>query len=141
MIIIVFAFILCILLLDFTIVGFLPSKLGIWTSLKDLITGDILIEDSAYLSVQTDIKGKYVDSMINQRVGYKSLILTKGFLIVKNTYLTSLLNIKTDSIKRITTKKALLGKKLILYLEINNEDKYFNSTQKKLMNGLMRFRK
>ena len=131
MIIIIFAVIVCLLLVDFALIGVLPSKIGIWPSLKDFVKGDILIEDTANLSVHTDIEGKYVESMINRKVGYKSLILTPKYLIVKNTRLTSLLNIGTDCIKRIDTKKALLGNKIILHLKMDDEDKRLEFTTKR----------
>ena len=56
--------------------------------------------------------------MINNRVGYKGLILTSGALIVKNTYLTYLLKIDNSTIESYEIKTGIAVKRFKLNLKI-----------------------
>jgi len=117
--------ILVFMLLDFTLIGLLPSMFGIWPSLSD-IKEEPLIEDSTIFgSIRTDMEGRFVSSMINKRVGYKSIVLTSTCLVVKNTRRTYLLKIDLKSIYNYTVMKQLVGKRIILHLLTENRQKFF----------------
>ena len=59
MILIILSIVGAIILLDFTFIGFIPEKLKIWGSLKK-VEHQILIEDTAQYSINTDVTGKYI---------------------------------------------------------------------------------
>ncbi len=132
--------IIVVILLDFTLIGFLPEKFGIWESLKK-VTHEKLIEDTVQYSITTDITEKYVDSMINNRVGYKSLILTPEALIVKNTYLTYLLKIENDSIKSYEIKNELIGERFKLNLKIQESNNVFEFSTNQAEKWIQEFKK
>ncbi|MCP3872889.1 MAG: hypothetical protein GY699_07010 [Desulfobacteraceae bacterium] len=129
MTIIILAVVGAFILLDFTIIGFIPEKFGIWGSLrKENLTK--LIEDSVQFSIRTDITGKYIDSMINNRVAYKSVILTPKYILVKNTYLTYLMKIKVNSVDSYEIKNELIGSRIKLNLKIQGSTNIFEFSTK-----------
>lgn len=130
MILIICSILFCLILLDFTIIGFLPKILRIWPPLKELCE-DKLIEDSAYYSLKTDIRRASGNPIITSRINYKSIILTSKNLIVKNTFLTYLLRINIESIDHYHIKKHTIGKTIILYLTIEGKKKFFQFRSKK----------
>jgi hypothetical protein len=127
-----------IILLDFTLIGVIPEKLGIWGSLKKVVHQK-LIEDTAQYSINTDITGKYIDSMINNRIGYKGLILTSEALIVKNTYLTYLLNIDNSTIESYEIKTGIAVKRFKLNLKIQKNTKVFEFSTNKYARWIQEF--
>lgn len=130
MAIVILAIVGALILLDFTIIGLIPEKFGIWGSLRDG-NPKKLIEDTVQYSIRTDINRKYVNSMINNRVGYKSLLLTPKAILVKNTYLTYLLKVEINSIRSYEVKNELIGKRLRLNLEIQESKKWFEFSTNK----------
>lgn len=124
MVLIIFAIVGTYILLDFALIGFIPEKFRIWCSLKKEIHEKI-IEDTVRYSISTNIPGKYINSMINNRVGYKSLILTPKALIVKNTYLTYLLKIDIKTIESYEIKDVFFGKRFKLNLRIQETKRRF----------------
>lgn len=114
--------------------------MGIWGSLKKVIDDNVL-EDTAKHSIRTNISGKYVDSMINNRVGYKSVILTPEALIAKNTYLTYLLKIENESIESYEIKNELIGKRVKLNLKIQESDKFFEFSTNQVGRWIQEFEK
>jgi hypothetical protein len=130
MTIVILAVVVALILLDFAIIGFIPEKFGIWGSLgKENPTK--LIEDSVLYSIRTDIIGKYIDSMINNRVAYKSVILTPSDILVKNTYLTYLMKIKVSSVNSYEIKNELIGSRIKLNLKIQGSTNIFEFSTKK----------
>ena len=138
MFLIIISIIATLLLLDFSLIGFTPKILGIWGPLNKYVS-EILIEDTAHYSLSTDINGEYIETMINSRVGYKSLILTPEFLIVKNTFLTYLLKIDNRSIKSYTIKNELIGKKIKLLLKIMDTEKFIEFSTSKSKRWIKEF--
>lgn len=129
MILVICSILFCLLLLDFTIIGFLPKILRIWQPLKGL-SEDTLIEDTAFYSIKTDIRRESGNPIITNRINYKSIILTPKNLIVKNTFLTYLLRISIESIDHYHTEKHTIGEKIILYLTINGKKHIFQFRSK-----------
>ena len=137
-ILIILSIIGVIILIDFTLIGFIPEKLEIWGSLKKVVHQK-LIEDTAQYSINTDITGKYIDSMINHRVGYKGLILTSDALIVKNTYLTYLLKIDNCTIESYEIKTGLAVKRFKLNLKIQKNTKFIEFSTNKYARWIQEF--
>jgi hypothetical protein len=127
-----------IILLDFTLIGFIPEKLEIWGSLKK-VAHQKLIEDTAKYSMNTDITGKYIDYMINNMIGYKALILTSEALIVKNTYLTYLLKIDNSTIESYEIKTGIAVKRFKLNLKIQKNTKVFEFSTNKYARWIQEF--
>ena len=138
MILIILSIVGAIILLDFTFIGFIPEKLKIWGSLKK-VEHQILIEDTAQYSINTDVTGKYINFMINNRVGYKGLILTSGALIVKNTYLTYLLKIDNTTIESYEIKTGIAVKRFKLNLKIQKNTKVFEFSTNKYARWIQEF--
>ena len=138
MILIILSIVGAIILLDFTFIGFIPEKLKIWGSLKK-VEHQILIEDTAQYSINTDVAGKYINFMINNRVGYKGLILTSGALIVKNTYLTYLLKIDSSTIESYEIKTGIAVKRFKLNLKIQKKTKVFEFSTNKYAHWIQEF--
>lgn len=130
MILLIGSIVFSLLLFDFALVGFMPKVLKIWPPLSE-IKEDILIEDTAYYSIKTDMQGRFVDPMINNRICYKSILLTSYCLLVKNTILTYLLRINIEDINSYTVEQKILGKKITLYLTVKGEDRFFQFRTKK----------
>ncbi|MFH2059318.1 MAG: hypothetical protein ABIJ59_10500 [Pseudomonadota bacterium] len=124
MVLVILSIVGAVILLDVTLIGFIPEKFGIWGSLKKEVQ-EKLIEDTVQYSISTDITGKYINSMINNRVGYKSLILTPEALIVKNTRMTYLLKIDISKIASYEVKNELIGKRFKLNLKIQETKRLF----------------
>lgn len=130
MIILILTIILGIILIDFAIIGFLPKILKIWPSLSTLDIRHLLVEDPLIFPyIKTNIKGPLYDEQKffwnRKRVSYKSLILTRKYLIVKNTRLTSLTSYNVDSIQSYTIKKKIRGDEVTIVFVIDRENKYF----------------
>ena len=138
MILIILSIVCVIILLDFTFIGFIPEKLKIWGSLKK-VEHQILIEDTAQYSINTDVTGKYINFMINNRVGYKGLILTSGAVIVKNTYLTYLLKIDNSTIESYEIKTGIAVKRFKLNLKIQKNTKFFEFSTNKYAHWIQEF--
>jgi hypothetical protein len=138
LILIILSIVGVIIILDFTLIGCIPEKLGIWGSLKKVVPQK-LIEDTAQYRINTDITGKYINYMINNRIGYKGLILTSEALIVKNTYLTYLLKIDNSTIESYKIKTGIAVKRFKLNLKIQKNTKVFEFSTNKYARWIQEF--
>ncbi len=127
-----------LILIDFLLIGFLPPVFGVWPRIKDLGNNPPIME-SSLIGANTNIKGKYIDSMVNNRRGYQAAVLTKDHFYLKVNRLNYLLKIDVSSIKSIETAKGLLLKSLIMRLSNNGDDCYFEMSSTKLKEWLESF--
>ena len=114
-----------LILLDFALMGFIPSMLNLWPSLSELREDTLIEDNTVFGSIRTNVEGEFVGSMINNRVGYKSIILTSRCLVVRNTRRTYLLKVDLQSIIRYSVVKQLGGSKILLDLLIEDQEKFF----------------
>lgn len=116
--------IICCLILDFTLIGFIPKTFNIWPSLEDLIPTKQQLDKLEFHTFETDIEGKFRNSMFEKRYQYTVALLTNDFFIIKNTLLTYLFSVPNHSIESYKIKKTILGKKLIFYVNIEGKQHY-----------------
>ena len=112
-------------MIDFTIIGFLPKVFGIWPSINGARIKKPLIESYPHW-VDTNIKGKFIESMINKRMGYKTVFLSEDEIILRNTRLTYLVKIDIPSIKFFKVKRNVFGKYIKLVLTVNGDELFFS---------------
>ena len=119
MFIIIVSIIGAIILFDFAIVGFLPKSLKIWQSLNGMLS-DVLIEDTVYFSIRTNIPDRSGGPIITSRITYKSVLLTPKHLVVRNTRLTYLLSININDIQNYSTSNRAVGKEVKFFVGMND---------------------
>lgn len=124
MILFLLTILFCILLVDIVLVGFLPSKFNLWGSYRDLGIEKQIIKDSL-LWAKTNLNRKFVDSMINKRVGYKYALLTEKGIVLKNTMLTYLLFIDIKDILSVKISKQNLVNIFEITIKDKDETKFF----------------
>lgn len=104
-----------LVIFDLCFLGFLPWLFRIHPPFRGLLKEGILIND------------KTVGFSVNWFGSrFKSIILTKKHLIIRNSYLTSIANIDINSIKSYSLKKKVLrknAKKLVINLNFENEER------------------
>jgi hypothetical protein len=124
MIMLIGSLILCFVILDFSLIGFLPKVLKIWPSLSDLISKDEILLKLEYHTFETNIKGQFMDSKFEKRYQYKPTLLTREFFIVRNTHFTYVFSVPTKSINGFKIKKSIGRKMLILNLTLADKERY-----------------
>lgn len=96
--------------------GLFLRVFGIYPSFRELLKDGILIEDKT---------SSFFRVWHNWKERYRSLILTKKYLILRNTYFTSLRNIEIEAVNFYTLRKAVLSRKsanIILHLKLDGEN-------------------
>jgi len=130
--------ILCMLLLDFALIGFLPKYLNIWPALDSSI-GRILIEQSLVPGCKRDFK--YL------ALGYRSrgprsnelrLLLTTKFLLIKNTRMTYVWRIDIKSINFFEVKNSIAGKIVVFHFTQDDQTHFLEFRTFELENWLKR---
>jgi len=124
MFIIISAIIGAIILFDFAIIGFLPKLLKIWQPLNGMLS-NVLIEDTVYFSIRTNIPDRSGTPIITSRITYKSVLLTPKHLVVKNTRLTYLLSIDINDIHNYTAINKAAGKEMKFFVGVNDGNYWF----------------
>lgn len=122
---IIFTIVIGFLLIDFSIIGFLPKVIGIWPAINGAKIKKPLIESYPHW-VDTNIKGKFIDSMVNNRMGYKTVFLSEDQIVLKNTRLTYLVKINVPSIKYFEIKRNVWGKYIKIYFTENGAELFFS---------------
>ena len=105
---------MAIVILDFTLFGFFSWLFRLYPSYRKFLNEGVLIEDQTSNRFLLNWKGDR----------YHSLILTKGHLILRNSMLTSVMNIPVSAIKAFEIKNTIQSssvKKLIVHFRL--EDK------------------
>lgn len=138
MAILICAILFGLLILDISLIGFLPKVLNIWPSIRNL-KDNVLIEDTAFYSIKTNIIGKNGKPIISKRINYKSIILTPDCLIVRNTFFTYLLRIDTREIKFYDIHNKLIGKIINLHIIIEDKEYFFQVRTKQSENWIKEF--
>lgn len=95
-----FYFVFLIGFLDFFVIGFFVSKLGVFKKIDYKITGEKIIEDSS-ITASTNIKGFLVDEGVNKRRGYSKVVLHEKCIYLKNTIITYLLFVAFSDVSMI----------------------------------------
>ena len=113
------------LLIDFTIIGYLPKIFGIWPPISELGKKRPLIESYPHW-IKTNIKVRFIESMVNNRMGYKTVTLTEDQIFLKNTRLTYLLKIDIPSVRYFEIEKNIFGKYIKLIFSENGDDLFFS---------------
>ena len=113
------------LLIDFTIFGYLPKIFGIWPPISELGKKRPLIESYPHW-IKTNIKVRFMESMVNNRMGYKTVTLTEDQIFLKNTRLTYLLKIDIPSVRYFEIEKNIFGKYIKLIFSENGDDLFFS---------------
>ena len=106
--------ILGLIILDFCSLGFIPWLFRIHPPYRHLLKDGILIEDGTC---------NLSPSWKNGRFG--SVILTRKYLILRDSFLTSLLNTDNNSLVSYTLKNKLFRKnkkKLTIYFMLNGKE-------------------
>jgi len=106
------------LILDTIFLGFTLWVLKISPSYRHFLKDKVILYDKVYGYQNTLDPSGY----------YHGIILTPKNLILRQNHLTSLVNIKIDSIESFSIKKPLLASKksnFILHLRLGIEDKIF----------------
>jgi len=106
-----FGVIVALIIFDLCFWGTIPYLLKIYPTYHELLSEGVLLKDKT---------GKWDKSIGGDR--FKELILTPKFLIFKNNYFTSALNLSISHIKNYSVDKSLAGKsKLILHISQNGK--------------------
>ena len=113
------------LLIDFTIIVYLPKIFGIWPPISELGKKRPLIESYPHW-IKTNIKVRFIESMVNNRMGYKTVTLTEDQIFLKNTRLTYLLKIDIPSVRYFEIEKNIFGKYIKLIFSENGDDLFFS---------------
>jgi hypothetical protein len=128
------ATIIVLTIIDFLFFGFILWLFRISPGYRALLAKGILIEEKkfGYLSIP-------------KSVGYyRSIILTPDHIILKQNYLTSLINLKKEWIKSYKIKNGNLGLikcKIIVYIEINSTPKILQFITNKANDWIVAFKK
>ena len=105
----IFFVLFAIVLIDFALLGIIPYFLRLWPRYRHLTKDGILLED--------DTKNLI---LAWERSNIRTLILTKKYLILKNTYFTSVKNVNINSIESCTIKKKRKNRsKVIINFKID----------------------
>lgn len=107
------------LLFDFFLFGIIPSRFGIWPSIKKANFGDVLIDETIYWA-QSSFKGKLIENAVNKRMGYRSAVLTSKCIYLKNTNRTYLLCVYFDDVVSVSVENKIFGK--IIKLNLRRDD-------------------
>lgn len=110
--VIFFSVLIGLIILDFTLLGFLSYIFKMYPGYRHLLREGVLINDSTR-SIVTNWKGDR----------YHSLILTKKHLILKNSLLTSVRNIDVDLIDLCTVKGKRKNRSKVTILFMDNNKK------------------
>ena len=100
-----------LIIFDLCFLGLIPCLLKIYPPYRDLVAEGVLLKDETR-RLDRSIKGDR----------FQELILTPEFLIFKNSYLTSALNLNISNIINYSVDKTLTGKfKLVLHISQNSK--------------------
>ena len=120
----IFSIIICLIIVDFLLVGLVPKLIGIWPALSDYIDATQKPKTLKFYTIKTNSDNKLFQSLINYRVQILKIVLTEKFLIIRNTLLTCLTPIKIDEIKYYTVESGIKGKRLHLAFDENGAERY-----------------
>lgn len=114
--------ILCVILFDFAVTGFLPKYFIIWPALNNQL-GEVLIEQSLFLWSTQNFK---IEEFGYRKIGtkqrkYLRLVLTTKFFLLKNTQRTYVWKIDHKSINSYEVKYSIVGKIIILHFSQEGE--------------------
>ena len=123
MIQLVASILLCLIIVDFTLIGFLPRIFKVWLPIDVYVTKNNILGKSALYSFSTNLKHKAWDAKAAYRVQLLYFVVSEDYLIIRNTILTCLPPIRISDIKKFKTKNCLVGIKL--YFKIGLEGKKY----------------
>jgi hypothetical protein len=126
------------LLIDFLLIGIIPPILGIWPRISDLGNKERIMENSL-ISANTNMKGRHIESQVNNRRGFSAAILTHEHFFLRVNRLNYLLKIDVASIDRVEIRKSILGRELSIIFSINEEQLYFKLTSTKIDKWIQSF--
>ena len=119
-----------LLLIDFCLVGIVPPILKVWPSIKALGSSTPLIDGSLSWA-RTNMQGKFIKPMVNQRMGYQSATLTKEHFYLRPNRLNYILKIDVPSISAMEIKKEIIGKSITLRFSQDGTERFFTLKPKK----------
>ena len=116
--------ILCLVIIDVTLIGILPRAFGIWYPYFSYVNQKNIIEKCLLYSFSTNLGHDLWSSHAAYRIHILYFVISEEYLIIRNTFLTCLPPIIINDIESARIKNCLIGKRLIFKFKSNGK-KYF----------------
>ncbi len=141
MALLIISIILCMVLLDFALIGFLPKYLNIWPALDSSVGKRLIEESSMFSKIKVDFEYNvwgYQSGGLTLRINDWRLLLTSSFLLIKNTRLTYVWKISIESIKFFEVKDSIAGKIIVFHFTQDDQAHFLEFRSFELKNWLKR---